>query len=526
MEDSSLHGWTQEPLLHLDLQFNHPQQPRSKGGLSFGRELADGGDFQIATDGNFHHRHLISAGQSIPFHDPKHVIPKAFVDEVSEAILKARKSPPKKRKPKVPDSAVDECEKAHEAADSDKKKVNKGRYDDMGWMSLVCRHDIPLFFANIDTPGEQQKYSVALILWFFASIPPNATATALYDIACVLEQSIELFDFLPANVVSRIQFVTTAMHAGLGLTDGEGVERMWARLRKLISLVRTSSRARRIWLTDHQLSAIAFDLRVDLADWIKRRRRKGVQDQGAKAKAVIAKCGMTQSDLHIQWDLQKSAQMSVRAHAPNKLKKELDLLLSLQGDLELVDKSIRATEASLSTSTTPEKSKEILKGLYESHTSFTDCIEALYASLNFYDSYPDLKGANLEFVRTLLLARDLKMNIRKQAIGSFFEWDRLDQAVGGRNQALGTKLHQQTRKAISRRAPALVASIKKFNTYCTGKLANMYDPECNIPLPLPLPTKLSDLQDDPGLMEDGLVATIYIMETQQLPWNCMFSYRE
>ncbi|KAF8869756.1 hypothetical protein CPB84DRAFT_1856057 [Gymnopilus junonius] len=431
-----------------------PVQPISATAPEFGQDLADGGDFQIATDGNFHHHHLVSAGQSVPFHDPKHVIPKAFIDEVGEAILKAWKSPLKKHKPKVLDSAVDECEKAHEAADGDKKKVNEGQYDDMGWMSLVCRHDIPLFFANIDMPGKQQKYSVALILWFFALIPANATVTALYDIACILECSIELFDFLPAHVVSRVQFVTTAMHAyrhqwscqlmynprlcrGLGLTDGEGVERMWACLRKLISLVRTSSRAHQIWLTDHQLSAIAFDLRVDLADWIKCHWHKGMQDQGARAKAVIEKCGMTQSDLRIQWDLQKSAQMSVRVHAPNKLKKELDLLLSLQGDLELVDKSIRATEASLATSTMPEKSKEILKGLYESHSSFTDCIEALYASLNFYDSYPDLKGANLEFVRTLLLAHDLKINIRKRAIGSFFEWDRLDQAIGGRNQALG-----------------------------------------------------------------------------------------
>jgi hypothetical protein len=34
------------------------------------------------------------------------------------------------------------------------------------------------------------------------------------------------------------------------------------------------------------------------------------------------------------------------------------------------------------------------------------------------------------------MAHDLKINIRKQAIGSFFEWDKLDCAVGGANQAL------------------------------------------------------------------------------------------
>ena len=151
-----------------------------------------GGDFQIATDGNFHHRHLASAGKGVDFHEPRHIIPKSFVDGVGEMIFKARKKPPKSRNPKVPDAAVDECERSHDAADGDKKKSHHGRYDDMGWMSLVCRHDIPLFFANIDTPGEQQKYAIALIMWFFSRIPPSATVTVLYDIGCVLDRSLQM----------------------------------------------------------------------------------------------------------------------------------------------------------------------------------------------------------------------------------------------------------------------------------------------------------------------------------------------
>ena len=147
----------------------------------------------------------------------------------------------------------------------------------MGWMSLICRHDIPLFFANIDTPGEQQKYAVALITWFSKFVPSRSTITVLYDIGCVLDRSIQMvslsvlvfcgfitrlslyqYDILPESLRVRVQFVTTAMHAyghqwscqlsynprlckGLGLTDGEGVERTWSRLRKLIGIVRTSS---------------------------------------------------------------------------------------------------------------------------------------------------------------------------------------------------------------------------------------------------------------------------------------------
>lgn len=156
--------------------------------------LKSGGDFQIATDGNFHHCHLALGGESVRFHELRHIIPKAFVDSVGEMICRARKSSPKARNPKVPNATVDKCEKSHDAADGDKKKSvsNEGRYNDMGWMSLVCRHDIPLFFANINMPGEQQKYSIALILWFFAFVPSSANVTVLYDIGCVLDCSTQM----------------------------------------------------------------------------------------------------------------------------------------------------------------------------------------------------------------------------------------------------------------------------------------------------------------------------------------------
>ncbi|KAG2092121.1 uncharacterized protein F5147DRAFT_585987 [Suillus discolor] len=103
------------------------------------------------------------------------------------------------------------------------------------------------------------------------------------------------------------------------------------------------------------------------------------------------------------------------------------------------------------------------------------------------------------------MARDLKINIRKRAIASFFECDKLDWAVGGAQQALGTKLHQQTRKAIAKRQPALMTAIRKFNSYCE-QLDSLYDPSCAIPLPTPLSTKLTELHADPTLMEDVWIA--------------------
>ena len=125
------------------------------------------------------------------------------------------------------------------------------------------------------------------------------------------------------------------------------------------------------------------------------------------------------------------------ADALARLKKELDTVLTLQGDLDAVEKAIHAAKITLSQSSTPSKPMKILRGLEEMHDQLSDKVEELYVSLNIQESYPDLQGVGLEFVRTLLMARDLKINIRKRAVGSFFEWDRLDQAVGGRSNPLG-----------------------------------------------------------------------------------------
>lgn len=116
------------------------------------------------------------------------------------------------------------------------------------------------------------------------------------------------------------------------------------------------------------------------------------------------------------------------------------------------------------------------------------------------------------------MACNLKINIWKCAIGSFFEWDKLDQAAGGKEQAIGacarktivdililqfpgTKLHQHTCKAIAKRKPALMSALQKFNKYCK-KLETLHKPEWNLPIPQLLPTTLSALRDASTLMED------------------------
>ena len=81
---------------------------------------------------------------------------------------------------------------SHEAADGRKVTTSGEQFDDRELMFIVCRHDIALFFANIDSPGEQQKYAVALVEHLYSFLPNIATVVILYNVGCVLHRSIQL----------------------------------------------------------------------------------------------------------------------------------------------------------------------------------------------------------------------------------------------------------------------------------------------------------------------------------------------
>ncbi|KAF7977559.1 hypothetical protein HWV62_3356 [Athelia sp. TMB] len=489
---------------------------RRKWGTSFN----EGGDFHASTDGNFHHRHQTSSGDGPYFYDPLYFLSKEEVDRVGERIEAARKKTPHTYVSKVPQEAIDECEGSHAAANSNKQKTDMGHFDDTGIAALVCRHGIPIFMANIDTPGEQQKYAIALIERVFAELPPEATGMFLYDVGCVLDISVHKFDILPQGILERVMFATTAMHAyahqwscqlwynprlkpGLALSDGEGVERLWSRLRRLIGITRTSGRRRRLWLLDRQLHFIASDMRDDLDDWIRRKLsgKLGVVQQTVESQKTLDSCAIPEEELREQWSMQIKAQTSLRAHAPQRLRKQVDTVLALQEDVAAVQVKIDDARSTLAEAGASRGSKQSLKTLCNHQEKLLAGVDALYASLNVHEQFPELEGVDAEFVRTLLLARDLKINIRKRAIGSFLEWEKLDQAVGGKHQALGTKMHQRTRAAITKRTPALMRAIRTFNKYC-AKLSDLHDPSWSIPVPAPLPTFLADLRDRSDLLED------------------------
>ncbi|KIM50664.1 hypothetical protein SCLCIDRAFT_144905, partial [Scleroderma citrinum Foug A] len=194
---------------------------------------------------------------------------------------------------------------------------------------------------------------------------------------------------------------------------------------------------RHIWLIDCQVVAIGTEMCMDLSDWIKRRLWHGVQEQGKLAQDQIEECGIDMKELESQWANGLFGSRSNEIDAPARLKKELDTVLALQADVDLTEKAIQTAKGVIEKESASDDTLSVLTSLERTHSRLIAKVEVLYVSLNVQMKFPELDSISLDFVRTLLLACDLKINICKRAIGSFFEWGKLDQAVGGAQKALG-----------------------------------------------------------------------------------------
>jgi hypothetical protein len=156
----------------------------------------------------------------------------------------------------VPTSVLNGCNDSFVAADEKREKASTTFFADTGLVALLCRHDRPLWTINMTSAGEKQHYAIALLRRLFEHIPSNTTVGVLYDIGCQLHRSCEKWGFLE-EFLPRVTFGISVFHAyghqwpcqvvyhprkcrGFGLTDGEGCERFWSSLKKLIPTLRVS----------------------------------------------------------------------------------------------------------------------------------------------------------------------------------------------------------------------------------------------------------------------------------------------
>ncbi|KAH9812045.1 hypothetical protein DFH28DRAFT_826239, partial [Melampsora americana] len=234
-------------------------------------------DFIVCMDGNFQHRHNKLASKDTP--EERHY-PAIFV-RPSQIAEDQNPTNPKSR------ANDDPCSDAHKAANDTRSSSTWDKCDDTGLFAAACRHDVPLLMANIYQSGEKMYYPITLLQTLLDEFPPEKRFGVLYDIGCHLDKHIKLHNLLHEHK-DRIQLGTSVFHAYVhswtcqlfynprfledwGLSDGEGLERIWSDLSPIIARLRTSTRLHRFQTIAMRCEVLTFRRQLATGEWLLRR---------------------------------------------------------------------------------------------------------------------------------------------------------------------------------------------------------------------------------------------------------------
>ncbi|XP_078608414.1 uncharacterized protein LOC144880223 [Branchiostoma floridae x Branchiostoma japonicum] len=310
------------------------------------------GEKIIMLDGNFGLVRKASSGTSIA---PPHHGSRMFVkDEVVKTFLSSYKD----------ESKPDEDCSNFEAGTKIRSKNAQKKLDVSGIFGSACRHEMPIQFLNMSR-GESLGYPVLLIQQLIEKEQLNNNRLkVVYDIGCVLEAhlkrtgqadllkqldlSVPIFHLYGHKTPCQILY-STRRKDGFGLTDGEGMERLWSYLRLFSRSTKEMTPTHRIdLLTDallHFARRKSTDIeaallqRMDKAEKMKELSEEKICDVTKQAPVPVTETDMRRLDEEEQQSVRrkkKTPKAAVR-------KWEKDYVTSLH-DLHSLQETILRTE--------------------------------------------------------------------------------------------------------------------------------------------------------------------------------------
>ncbi|KAH9462420.1 hypothetical protein Pst134EB_006313 [Puccinia striiformis f. sp. tritici] len=407
----------------------------------------------LCLDANFQHRHHSKAGNNDrPIDTPRIFIPPSKFTEMKAAIQAkeiAMTSP----------GQADRCADSHKAADDKRNESTWKGCDDTGLMGLCCRHDAAIYMGNIFKSGEQRCLPVTMINELLTQCEADRPIGILYDIGCSLDKYMGARELL-AEHRPRLSFGTSVFHAyvhnwvcqlqyhprlndGWGLSDGEGLERLWSYLSPLVSNLRYSTRNHRLAAIAHRLEYHNLKGQQGLAAWLKRKFNTAVKRRDeARWHKVFRE----------QWEAQRKFHED-HTEAEEERRSKLVSYYQQEVVVELLRKRLQGPEIFLATE------QEVLDLL----DSITQHSAKLRRQLDELTREPDLQRVvNDEEAKLLLMLWDAKAQLFVQAVQYQAEQRPItdSRTIGART---GTVLKESVFKAQQTRKPAVKKVIDSFN---------------------------------------------------------------
>ncbi|KAI7856125.1 hypothetical protein BDC45DRAFT_567627 [Circinella umbellata] len=182
---------------------------------------------------------------------------------------------------------TNECESNFKATTN--ALYGNARYHESGLVGSICaRHDVPLEFTNIFQSGEKWKNKY--------------NHSSFEDLRGVdTNFAVSVFHAYAHSMQCQVRYNPRYMK-GLGLTDSEGMERLWSYLSHYVTMSRQMSAKNRILTLRHAITHFK-KMRVDLASRLAR-RRKHAEDVKRKSVEELRRMriSMTNEEFEFAWN--------------------------------------------------------------------------------------------------------------------------------------------------------------------------------------------------------------------------------
>ncbi|KAL0571576.1 hypothetical protein V5O48_010382 [Marasmius crinis-equi] len=402
---------------------------------------------------------------------------------------------------KVPRSALRGCNESFTAADERRQKASTQFFDCTGLMALLCRHDRVLWIANMTSAGEKQFYVIALLRKLFEHLPEDFEVGLLYDIGCQLDHSCDKWGFLE-EFRDRLAFAISVFHAfghhwacqlvyhprkrkGFGFSDGEGCERFWHSISRLIPYLRVCGYYQRIFTLDAQVQHADQESLKGLGDWLARKYSdaRGAQLEGEREMRAS---GRSEEFLREQWEEQVADQTkplpsqlfltaivsflvlnsAEHSEKSNQLgKKAVQEVLRIRTSVELLEKKSRQLESvAMDLDADDLHHQQAVDELPEIQRKLTEGRKKLKAKerlLGVQDAQAVRHLQNSPFLRERMKALALKTRLVALLRARKFQRDRLERSF--RKQTNEAKLHSQISQSVKRKDPGIQKVARDYN---------------------------------------------------------------
>ncbi|PLW51510.1 hypothetical protein PCASD_00398 [Puccinia coronata f. sp. avenae] len=441
----------------------------------------------IAMDGNFQHRHHHFASNDVPTNSdypPNFINPSQIkgheekCHQTNEEALGINTS----------------CSDAHKAANDIRNSSSCDKFDDTGLL----------------------YYPVSILNNILTTFP-NKTFGLLYNIGCHLDAHVRKRDLLGTNL-NRVLFGTSVFHAYVhnwgcqiqynprynsnwGLSDGEGMERLWSQLSDLVGPLRSATRVHRLHAIAERCDYYADTLKKQSAKWLHNRLKKSqnvIQECTEKLEGIYTRFNhftdetYTPHFFEAQWENERQYHTS-RDNNRDDQKLELGRLLTLEEDLINAWQEI------------PASSGDILIRL-RSIREIGDLIEAQRRRIG---NQPILAEVTRDTESLFLKVWWAKTELRRKYLALLEEKRPLDAVRMGLASRLGTNGKERLIIALRKRSAALHTAVNTYNRHLTA-FAAAY-PDGLHPMPVEYNNLLQMESGDP-FWSDG------VFTNHEQPW--------